>query len=53
MGQEIKYSERDMPDVDRTKPLIRDRDDLKKIRTPDFHSDGCFPDVVEMNRIFR
>ena len=36
LGQEIKYSEHDMPDVDRTKPLIRDRDDLKKIRTPDF-----------------
>ena len=53
LGQEIRYSEHDMPDVDRTKPLIRDRDDLKKIRTPDFYSDGRFPDVVEMNRIFR
>jgi uroporphyrinogen-III decarboxylase len=42
-----------MPDVDRTKPLIRDRDDLKKIRTPDFDSDGRFPSVVEMNRVFR
>ena len=53
LGQEIKYSEHDMPDVDRTKPLIRDRDDLKKIRTPDFGSDGRFANVVEMNRIFR
>ncbi len=53
LGQEIKYSEHDMPDVDRTKPLIRDRDDLKKIRKPDFCSDGRFSDVVEMNRIFR
>ena len=53
LGQEIRYSEHDMPDVDRTKPLIRDRDDLKKIKTPDFYSDGRFPDVVEMNRIFR
>ena len=42
-----------MPDVDRTKPLIRDRDDLKKIRTPDFDADGRFPNVVEMNRFFR
>ena len=53
LGQEVKYSATDMPDVDRTKPLIRTRDDLKKIRTPDFDSDGRFPHVVEMNRIFR
>ena len=53
LGQEVKYSDTDMPDVDRTKPLIRNRDDLKKIRTPDFDSDGRFPHVVEMNRIFR
>ena len=53
LGQEVKYSDTDMPDVDRTKPLIRSREDLKKIRTPDFDSDGRFPQVVEMNRIFR
>ena len=53
LGQEVKYNDTDMPDVDRTKPLIRNRDDLKKIRTPDFDSDGRFPHVVEMNRIFR
>jgi len=53
LGQKIIYSEHDMPDVDRTKPLIRDRDDLQKISTPDFGSDGRFTNVVEMNRIFR
>ena len=53
LGQAVIYSEHDMPDVDRTKPLIRDQDDLKKIRTPDFESDGRFTNVVEMNRIFR
>ena len=53
LGQAIKYSEHHMPDVDRTKPLIRDRHDLKKIKTPDFDSDGRLPHVVEMNRIFR
>ena len=53
LGQEITYSDTDMPDVDRTKPLIQNRGDLKKIRTPDFDSDGRFPHVVEMNRIFR
>lgn len=53
LGQEIKYSDHDMPDVDRNRPLIRDRDDLKKIRTPNFDSDGRFSNVIEMNRIFR
>jgi uroporphyrinogen-III decarboxylase len=53
IGQEMKYSGTDMPDVDRTKPLIRDRDDLAKIRTPDFDSKGRFANVIEMNKIFR
>jgi uroporphyrinogen decarboxylase len=53
IGQAMKYSETDMPDVDRTRPLIRDRDDLKKIRTPDFDSQGRFVHVIEMNHIFR
>jgi uroporphyrinogen-III decarboxylase len=28
LGQEVTYSDIDMPDVDRTKPLIRNRDDF-------------------------
>ena len=53
IGQAMKYSETDMPDVDRTRPLIRDQYDLKKIRTPDFDSEGRFAQVLEMNHIFR
>jgi len=53
IGQEIVFGENHMPDVDRTKPLIRDRGDLKKIRTPDFDAEGRFADVLEMNRLFR
>ncbi|MGD8282506.1 MAG: uroporphyrinogen decarboxylase family protein [Desulfobacterales bacterium] len=53
IGQAMKYSDTDMPDVDRTKPLIRDHDDLYKIRTPDFDSEGRFVQVIEMNKIFR
>ena len=53
IGQEIIFSDDHMPDVDRTKPLIRDRDDLKKIRTPDFDAEGRFGQVIEMNRLFR
>lgn len=53
LGQKIIYSDEHMPDVDRTQPLIQDRDDLKKITTPDFDSAGRFPNVFEMNTIFR
>lgn len=53
IGQEIIYSEYSMPDVNRTKPLIRVQDDLRKIKTPDFNSAGRFGHVIEMNRIFR
>lgn len=53
LGQEIIHTDTGMPDVDRTKPLIRDRSDLKKIRTPDFEKDGRFSTVLEMNRLFR
>ncbi len=53
IGQEIVFGDDHMPDVDRTKPMIRSRDDLQKIRTPDFDTDGRFANVIEMNRIFR
>ena len=47
------YSDEHMPDVDRTRPLIRDREDLKKIKTPDFDTAGRCAHVIETNRIFR
>jgi hypothetical protein len=53
IGQEIIFSDDHIPDVDRTKPLIRDRNDLKKIRTPNFDAQGRFGQVIEMNRLFR
>jgi uroporphyrinogen-III decarboxylase len=52
IGQAMRYGETDMPDVDRTRPLIRDRGDLKKIRTPDFETAGRFAQVIEMTHIF-
>ena len=42
IGQTVIFSEHDMPDVDRSDPLIKGQDDLKKIRTPDFASDGVW-----------
>lgn len=53
LGQKVKYSKNHMPDVDRTRPLIRDKEDLDKIKTPDFDSDGRFSNVIEMNHQFR
>ena len=53
LGQEIIYSDDFMPDVNRTKPLIQDKSDLKKIRTPNFDQDGRLPAVQEMHRLFR
>lgn len=53
LGQKIIYSNDDTPAIDRSRPLIRDRDGVKKIKTPDFKSDGRFPGVVEMYALFR
>ena len=48
LGQKIIFSADQMPDVDRTAPLITGPDDLDKIRTPDFNSEGRFARVIEM-----
>jgi len=52
LGQEIIYQKDGMPDVDRTRPLIKEKADLDKISTPDFDKDGRFPIILEMNRLF-
>jgi uroporphyrinogen-III decarboxylase len=52
IGQTVIFGEHDMPDVDRSDPLIKSQDDLKKIRTPDFNSDGRLAMVVEINNRF-
>lgn len=52
IGQTVIFSKHDMPDVDRSDPLIKSQADLKKIRTPDFTSDGRLAMVVEINNLF-
>jgi uroporphyrinogen-III decarboxylase len=52
IGQSIIFSEHDMPDVDRSDPLIKNDNDLKKIKKPDFTSDGRLATVVEANHRF-
>ncbi len=53
LGQEIQWGEAGMPDIDRTAPLIRDRSDLSRIRTPDFDSQPACRRVLEMHAHFR
>ncbi len=53
LGQTLVWIDGGMPDVDRKKPLIRDRGDLSKIRTPDFDTAGRFPQVIRMNALFK
>lgn len=53
LGQALVWAEGGMPDVDRTRPLVCDRGDLRKIRTPDFDSAGRFQLVIRMNALFK
>ncbi len=53
LGQRVVFGDDHMPDVDRTVPLIKDQDDLRKIRTPDFESDGRFQMILELHGLFR
>ena len=53
LGQEIIYSDDFMPDINRSKPLIQEKSDLKKIRTPNFEKDGRLPAVLEMHHRFQ
>jgi uroporphyrinogen-III decarboxylase len=53
IGQKIKFSDENMPDVDPHDRLLKDKSNLKKIKTPNFETDGRFRNVVEMYRLFR
>jgi len=53
LGQKLVWGDAFMPDVDRTEMLIRSRDDLRRIRTPDFDSAGSFGRVIRMHRLFK
>jgi uroporphyrinogen-III decarboxylase len=52
IGQKIIYSDENMPDVDPHNRLLRDKNNLQKIKTPNFETDGRFANTVEMYRLF-
>ena len=53
LGQPLAWTEQGMPDIDRDAPLIRDQDDLSRIRTPDFDSQPACQRVLAMHALFR
>ncbi len=53
LGQRIRWSDGGMPDIDRDAPLVRDRDDLARLRTPDFDAQPACRRVVAMHALFR
>ena len=53
LGQKIRWCQAGMPDIDREAPLIRGRDDLSRIRTPDFDSVAACQRVLSIHALFR
>ena len=53
LGQGIRWSDTGMPDIDRDAPLVRDRADLSRIRTPRFDSVDACGRVLAMHAAFR
>ncbi len=52
IGQKLIFGDKDMPDVDRNRPLITGPGDLARIRTPDFENSGRCARIVEAQHIF-
>ena len=53
LGQRLIFDDDCLPDVDRAQPLIREKSDLVKIKTPDFERVGRFRNVVEMYQVYK
>lgn len=53
LGQKLVFSGENMPDIDRTQPLIRNREDLSLIKTPDFDSTGRFTNVIQLHSLYQ
>jgi hypothetical protein len=53
LGQPIVHLDGGMPDIDRSALLVRGRQDLQRIRTPDFDAVPACRRVIDMHRIFQ
>lgn len=47
MGGKMVYSDKAMPTIDFRDPLIKLPEDLRRLRTPDFYTDGRLPFALE------
>lgn len=47
MGGKMLYGENAMPTIDFRVPLIKEPEDLLRLKTPDFHKDGRLPFALE------
>ena len=52
LGQAVVYHPHGIPDVDRTKPLIKTPSDLDRIKPPDPYKSGRMPWLLEVNRYY-
>ena len=52
LGQKLLYTSAGMPDVDRSAPLIGEKADLRRIKTPDFDKAGRCAVVMERHALF-
>lgn len=53
LGQRLKHSAANMPDIDRSQQLIRDNADLGLVKTPNFETAGRFRRVIDMLAIYQ
>lgn len=51
MGGKMVYSDNAMPTIDFRDPLVKAPEDLRKLRTPDFRSDGRLPYALDCIRL--
>ncbi len=52
LGQKVIYYPDELPDIDRTQPLIAQPSDLDKLHPPDPHKSGRLPWIQKVNKIF-
>ena len=53
LGQPVVYPPGGIPDVDRTRPLIKTPADLDRIKPPDPYQSGRMPWVLQINKYYR
>ena len=53
LGAPVRFFETGSPSIDETRPVIADKDDLKRIKWPDFETAGRMAFVIEIQHFFQ